>query len=143
ATTRLGADEAPAQVVVKLVKRCNKDAHERLAKENLAPKLFLCERVIGNLIVVVMERVPGQPLHMAHYSPLGLEAQRKVFDGLRQAIKALERDGLVHGDLRAPNIVVSPKSGQVKVIDFDWAAKQDEGFYPDTINTDSDVLREQ
>ena len=39
----------------------------------------------------------------------------------------------VHGDLRAPNIVVEDPAA-AKVIDFDWAAKRDEGFYPDTIN---------
>ena len=37
------------KVVVKLVKRYSKEAHEHLANKGLAPKLFLCQRVIGNL----------------------------------------------------------------------------------------------
>ena len=129
--TLLGGNE---DVVVKLVKRYSKEAHEHLANKGLAPKLFLCQGVIGNLIVVVMERVSGCLLNELH-GCLAADSQLLVFKSLKQVIEALEGEDFVHGDLRAPNIVVDPDSGVVKVIDFDWAAKHDKGFYPHTINT--------
>ena len=58
--TLLGDNEPPAEAVVKLVKRYNKEAHEHLADKGLAPKLFLCQHVIGNLIAVVMEHEIGR-----------------------------------------------------------------------------------
>ncbi len=134
--TFLGKKEAPT-LVVKLVKRYSKEAHEHLANKGLAPKLFVCQRVIGNLIAVVMERVTGNPLHIEHRS-LTASKQILVFNGLKRAITELGNEGLVHGDLRGPNIVVESKSDPVaaKVIDFDWAAKHDAGFYLDMINLD-------
>src|SRR5258707_2830000 len=122
------------KVVVKLVKRYSKEAHKHLANKGLAPKLFLCQRVIGNLIVVVMEHVSGCLLNEVPGS-LAAESQLLVFKSLKRATEELESEDFVHGDLRTPNIVVDPNS-DVKVIDFDWAAKHDQGHYPRTINTD-------
>src|SRR5258707_10245608 len=122
------------KVVVKLVKRYSKEAHKHLANKGLAPKLFLCQRVIGNLIVVVIEHVSGCLLNEVPGS-LAAESQLLVFKSLKRATEELESEDFVHGDLRAPNIVVDPNS-DVKVIDFDWAAKHDQGHYPRTINTD-------
>src|SRR5260370_534443 len=102
--TLLGKKEAPT-LVVKLVKRYSKEAHEHLANKGLAPKLFVCQRVIGNLIAVVMERVTGNPLHIEHRS-LTASKQILVFNELKRAITELGNKGLVHGDLRGPNIVV-------------------------------------
>ena len=134
--TLLGDNEPPAEAVVKLVKRYNKEAHEHLADKGLAPKLFLCQHIIGNLIVVVTERVRGKPLNLL-YGLLAADSQLSIFNGLKRAITELGNKGLVHGDLRAPNIMVESDPAAAKVIDFDWAAKHDEGYYPDTINTDA------
>ena len=134
--TLLGDNEPPAEAVVKPVKRYNKEAHEHLADKGLAPKLFLCQHIIGNLIVVVTERVRGKPLNLL-YGLLAADSQLSIFNGLKRAITELGNKGLVHGDLRAPNIMVESDPAAAKVIDFDWAAKHDEGYYPDTINTDA------
>ena len=134
--TLLGENEPPTQAVVKLVKRYSKEAHEHLADKGLAPKLFLCQHVIGNLIAVVMEHVTGTPLNLVQ-GLLAADSQLLIFNGLKRAIAELGNEGLVHGDLRAPNIVVESDPAAAKVVDFDWAAKHDEGFYPDAINTDA------
>ena len=118
------------------MKRYNKEAHEHLTDKGLAPKLFLCQHIIGNLIVVVTERVRGKPLNLL-YGLLAADSQLSIFNGLKRAITELGNKGLVHGDLRAPNIMVESDPAAAKVIDFDWAAKHDEGYYPDTINTDA------
>ena len=81
-----------------------------------------------------MERVSGCLLNEVSGS-LAPESQLLVFKNLKQVIKELESEYFVHGDLRAPNIVVDPNS-DVKVINFDWAAKHDQGHYPRSINTD-------
>ncbi|KAF9472016.1 hypothetical protein BDN70DRAFT_819266 [Pholiota conissans] len=125
----------PPRFVVKFAKRYGKAVHECLAREQLAPKLFICQRVIGNMIVVVMERAIGQPLDfMLRFGRLDIDA-RLIFECLKGAVSALKREGLVHGDIRARNIVVDEYSqGALKIVDFDWATKDGEGFYPDTIN---------
>ncbi|KAF8196940.1 hypothetical protein BJ912DRAFT_1056031 [Pholiota molesta] len=56
-----------------------------------------------------------------------------IFDQLKEVLTALQGRRLVHGDLRAPNIIVDAGS-TIKVVDFDWAAKEGEGVYPSTIN---------
>ncbi|KAF9476650.1 hypothetical protein BDN70DRAFT_838936 [Pholiota conissans] len=132
------ADSEP-DLIVKLVKRYGKAAHECLAAENLAPKVYLCQPVIGKFIVVAMERSKGRPL--SKFSAAALDALDKpiVLEKLRRVVNVLKKHMLVHGDLRAPNIVVdsgNPQEIAVNVVDFDWAAKHNEGLYPSTINTE-------
>jgi hypothetical protein len=50
------------EVVVKFTTRYNETVHCLLAKNHLAPKLHFCERVIGDLYMVVMDRVDGKSL---------------------------------------------------------------------------------
>jgi hypothetical protein len=47
------------EVIVKFTARYNEGAHRLLAKANLAPGLHFCERVIGDLYMVVMDRWMG------------------------------------------------------------------------------------
>ncbi|KAF9481272.1 hypothetical protein BDN70DRAFT_919967 [Pholiota conissans] len=121
-------------LVVKLAKRYGETAHRRLAEEMLAPKLILCHHVIGNLVVVVMERAKGSPLNRLKLD--GLD-KPSIFNQLKKVLAVLKGDNLVHGDLRAPNILVDTGNPRaVQVVDFDWGATHDEGFYPNTINLD-------
>lgn len=134
------AGEAPVQAIVKIARRYGAEAHICLAERELAPRLILCQPVIGNLIVVVMEHAPGEPLAVTARKLNALQ-KRLVFDNLKEAIRVLAHNGFVHGDLRAPNIMVhhdisNPAAVTVNVIDFDWAAEHGEGYYPDDINVD-------
>jgi hypothetical protein len=54
---KLVQDGTRVEVVVKFTANYNEEAHRILADEGLAPKLYACQRVIGNLFMVVMERL--------------------------------------------------------------------------------------
>ena len=45
------------EVIVKFTARYNAGAHHLLANDQLAPKLHFCERVIGGLYMVIIDRV--------------------------------------------------------------------------------------
>ena len=126
------------QVVVKFTRSYNKEAHERLAKQAVAPKLYHCERVIGDMFVVVMAHVRGVPLDLCE--SLKVDAKKSVFECLKRAVEELKAGGFVHGDLRAPNVLVA-SGWKAKIVDFDWAAKDGVGLYPLTINIDDERIR--
>jgi hypothetical protein len=124
-------DGTDVEVVVKFTANYNEQAHRILAEEGLAPKLYACQRVIGNLFMVVMERLQGTPMSAGiPENPL----EDSVFDDIRRAIGHLQGHNLVHGDLRAVNIVLEPNQKHAKVIDFDWAGTSGTARYPLTIN---------
>ncbi|KAF8193340.1 hypothetical protein BJ912DRAFT_960767 [Pholiota molesta] len=136
---QLNADDSSAQLIVKVVKRYGQAAHHCLAKGMLAPRLLLCQPIIGNLIIVVMERAKGRPLNSFIGDDLLALNGCLVFNRLKEALTLLEREKLVHGDLRDVNIMVddsNPQAVTVSIVDFDWAVKHDEGFYPDNINVE-------
>ncbi|KAI0291295.1 hypothetical protein BC826DRAFT_886738, partial [Russula brevipes] len=119
------------EVVVKFTANYNEQAHRILADEGLAPKLYACQRVIGNLFMVVMERLNGTPMSA------GIPERRledSVFDDIRRAVGHLQGHNLVHGDLRAVNIMLEPNQKHAKVIDFDWAGTSGTDRYPLTMN---------
>jgi hypothetical protein len=128
---KLVQDGTDVEVVVKFTANYNELAHRILADEGLAPKLYACQRVIGNLFMVVMEHLEGTPMS-ADIPENSLEDS--VFDDIRRAIGFLQRHNLVHGDLRAANIVVEPNRAHAKVIDFDWAGMSGIDRYRLTIN---------
>jgi len=119
------------EVVVKFTATYNEVVHKLLAEKGLAPKLYACQRVIGNLFMVVMERIAGKPLAFDfREAPL----KDTVFEDITRAVEVLKEHDLVHGDLRAVNVMVDPKQEHAKVIDFDWAGKSGTARYPLTIN---------
>ena len=52
------------------------------------------------------------------------ECKRVITD----LVTSFHNNGLVHGDLRSPNILLSGKA--VMLIDFDWGGKDGEAHYP-------------
>ncbi|KAI0291301.1 hypothetical protein BC826DRAFT_1106047 [Russula brevipes] len=128
---KLVQDRTRVEVVVKFTANYNEQAHRILADEGLAPKLYACRRVIGNLFMVVMERLEGTPMSAGIQ---GEYLEDSVFDDIRRAIGFLQRHDLVHGDLRAVNIVLDPNQAHAKLVDFDWAGKSGIDRYSLTIN---------
>ncbi|KAF9476864.1 hypothetical protein BDN70DRAFT_811525, partial [Pholiota conissans] len=97
-------------------------AHDCLAAENPAPKLHLCQPVFGKFVIVVMECAKGHPLSKFSAAALYALAKPTVFGQLEKAIDVLEKHELVHGDLRAPNIVVdsgNPQGVAMSIVNFD------------------------
>jgi hypothetical protein len=124
------------EVVVKFTAHYNEAAHRILAEAQLAPTLHFCERVIGNLYMVIMDRVDGKSIWQLQEegAPVPTVVSKKV----EHALNLLHAQDIVFADLRDPNIlhVASKGSGEgcVILVDFDWPAKDGEGRYPAILN---------
>ncbi|KIK15018.1 hypothetical protein PISMIDRAFT_115941 [Pisolithus microcarpus 441] len=125
----------PENIVVKFVTRYGVDAHQTMADAGFAPKLRYFGSIgtganatwYGKLKMVVMDYVEGLTLSDA------LERGEVPADfptRLREAIAFLHGAGFVFGDLREPNIMLTPGDKVVQLIDFDWAGKDGEAVYP-------------
>ncbi|KAF5357457.1 hypothetical protein D9757_012969 [Collybiopsis confluens] len=128
------------KVVVKFVERYGEIAHKQLAKAGLAPKLLYCGSIwkettqqlgMGKRKMVVMEYIEGKHPHGG--------VSDSVRDAIANAIQGLHQNGLVHGDIRLPNIIIQDsdqsnpnldEAKRVRILDFDWAGKDGEVRYP-------------
>ncbi|KAF5340859.1 hypothetical protein D9757_014810 [Collybiopsis confluens] len=124
------------KVVVKFVERYGEIAHKQLAKAGLAPKLLYCGSIwkettqqlgMGKRKMVVMEYIEGKHPHGG--------VSDSVRDAIANAIQGLHQNGLVHGDIRLPNIIIQDsdqsnpnldEAKRVRILDFDWAGKDGE-----------------
>ena len=122
---------SPIDVVVKFVERYGEEAHQLLAEEHLVPQLLYCGRVgvhdddptFGELRMVVMEYVDGETLHEVKRVPPSAKAE------VARALQILHDQDCIFGDLRRQNVMIT-RNEQVKLIDFDWAGKENETRYP-------------
>ncbi|TBU41190.1 hypothetical protein BD309DRAFT_868775, partial [Dichomitus squalens] len=123
------------EVAVKFTARYGVAAHELLAKQGLAPILYACRPVLGDLYMVVMEFVSGKTAW--NMIELCEQIPHPVWADVQKAIGALHEKDLVFGDLRLPNIMCVPtESGgmRAKLVDFDWAGIHGKDRYPTTMN---------
>jgi tRNA A-37 threonylcarbamoyl transferase component Bud32 len=120
------------QVIVKFTARYNEEAHNLLTKVGLAPGLHFCERVIGDLYMVVMDRVDGKSIWQLQGDKIPVPAI--VSERVRDAVLLLHENNIVFGDLRDPNILYDVSNDRVVLVDFDWAGKDGESRYPATLN---------
>ena len=127
----------PAQeIVVKFVDRYGVRAHRILAAEGLAPKLFFYgsprlsneQPSYRSLSMVVMEYIDGETFAQAK-KEMNTQTTEKVRLELRRALDLLHDHGLVFGDLRPPNVMIT-KAHKVKLIDFNWAGENGQAKYP-------------
>ncbi|PPQ79188.1 hypothetical protein CVT25_002773 [Psilocybe cyanescens] len=124
----------PRDIVVKFVERYGARAHRLLADNGLAPELIYYgsprlndeEPSYNSLFMVVMGFVDGQTLAK---SKLNKEEAEKVRGALKNALKLLHDNGLVFGDVRSPNVMITAAK-EVKLIDFDWAGEEGQAKYP-------------
>ncbi|KAG5635474.1 hypothetical protein H0H81_011102 [Sphagnurus paluster] len=132
-TTFMARTKNPASelIVVKFVQRYNKEAHELLAANGMAPKLRYCDEVgvhdgdpsYGHLRMVVMDFVDGETAEKAlTFPPAFVQRIRDILTVLHQA-------DYVFGDLRRPNVMIT-KNTEVMFIDFDMVGKHGESTYP-------------
>jgi hypothetical protein len=125
-----------AQRVVKFTARYNPTALRILAGAQLAPTLHFCERVIGGLYMVVMDRVDGKSIWQLQQegTPLPAFVPKMVEDALRR----LHEQDILFGDLRDPNILCLASKGSGKgclsLVDFDWPGKDGQDRYPAILN---------
>jgi len=127
---------SPIDVVVKFVSSSlwsatGKTHIDSLLITTLAPQLLYCGSVgiqhddptFRGLRMVVMEYVDGQTLHDVERVPPGAKGE------VDRALKILHNKDYVFGDLRRQNVMVT-KNAEVKLVDFDWAGKENETRYP-------------
>ena len=127
----------PAQdIVVKFVERYGGKAHRILADAGLAPKLLYYgsphhdddQPSYRSIEMVVMEYIDGDTLVKAR-PKMNEVTMKKVSSEVRRALELLHGHGLVFGDLRLPNIMIT-KDDEVKLIDFNWAGEGGQTKYP-------------
>ena len=85
------------EVIVKFTARYNEVAHRLLADADLAPELHFCERVIGDLYMVVMDRVDGTSVWQLQQDKKSVPAV--VLNDINNALRILHANGIVFGDL--------------------------------------------
>ena len=129
-------------IVVKFVDHYGERAHRLLAENNLAPTLFYygspCldkKPSYHSLSMVVMDYIDGDTLASAkEEGRLDEKTIQIVRSELLRAIKILHLGGLVFGDLRLPNVIIT-KANEVKLIDFNWAGEEGRAKYPSLISS--------
>ena len=140
-------EASPKHIVVKFVTSYGVDAHQHMASIGFAPQLLYHGKInvdvdtdiplYGDLRMVVMEYVQGLTFEEAL-------KQKTVFakfkTDLGQALDQLHSAGYVFGDLRRPNVIVTPhgRRSTAQLIDFDWAGKEGEVKYPVSISSSID-----
>src|SRR5882757_5536789 len=121
----------------KFTARYYETAHHILADAQLAPRLHFCERVVGNLYMIVMDRVDGKSIWQL-WQEEGTPVPGIVSKKAEDALKLLHALDIIFADLRDPNILYVASKGEgegcVMLVDFDWPAKDGEGRYPATLN---------
>ena len=128
------------QVLVKLVPRSySQDVHKHMADNGLAPKLYSYAEVKDVPTAYVMEYLDPsiwQTLHQLSKpkNKPNKPTANQLRGTLQKIIAALDEKKYVHGDLRSNNIMirtdVMDKSVELKVVDFDWAGKAGQVYYP-------------
>jgi len=73
--------------------------------------------------MVVMEYIEGDTLAAKQKSGIDEGMSETVRSEIQQALKLLHDNGLVFGDLRRPNIMIT-KDGKVKLIDFNYPPQE-------------------
>jgi serine/threonine protein kinase len=140
-TLRARTETMPAQdIVVKFVDRYGQRAHKMLAEKGFAPELLYCgspclddnQSSYQSISMVVMEYVNGNTVAVAKQK-MSEKLVETIQSAVRCALDLLHKNGLVFGDLRPPNVMITT-DGKVKLIDFDWAGEDGQAKYPSLIS---------
>ena len=118
------------EVVVKFVRHHYGEAvHKCLADAGFAPKLIDCCLLPGGWYAVVMEKLNGHSIFTTTVS------ESDIKRSLRTAVELMHGNNYVHGDLRPQNFLIVDRS--IRVLDFDWADKENTATYPPELNENS------
>jgi serine/threonine protein kinase/tetratricopeptide (TPR) repeat protein len=78
---------------------------------------------VGDELFLVMEFIDGSTLRDRLQSPLGVSEFCTIAIQCVDALKAAHHNGIVHGDLKPSNIMLTRERGDVKVCDFGLARR--------------------
>ncbi|KAI6094094.1 hypothetical protein F5141DRAFT_1038270 [Pisolithus sp. B1] len=125
-------------IMVKLARRYSYGLHMFCADRGYAPALLGFERLPGGFFCIAMELVQSA-LPISQFPHI--EKHREWAEQLRELVESFHAEDLVHGDLRAPNIICD--RNRVMLIDFDCGGKEGEVSYPDgPLDADLTIGRE-
>ena len=122
------------KIFVKFARRYGEDAHRAAHAHGFAPKLRAVEYFADGWAMVVMDDISHQ-----YCAVEGRKLKTDVYEAVKDGLALLHADGFVHGDVRETNIMVkrdgvdSEGLGDVILIDFDWAGKENVVRYPSNI----------
>lgn len=133
----MGSAADGPEVVVKFCFRYGEAAHRLLADREppLAPKLHRCVPLLGGVTMVVMDIAPG--FDDFETTQVNFKLPSATLADIRTAVAELHSAGLVHGDVRRPNVVAAQRGdGEIggMLIDFDWAGEEGRVRYPAALN---------
>ncbi|KAF7321360.1 hypothetical protein MKEN_00656200 [Mycena kentingensis (nom. inval.)] len=108
--------------IVKFLRGRYGEAHHK-AMERFAPRLHDVVQLMDGWKMVVMDHVDGLSASDPDFIPTS-----DHLDQLDQLGDALAAKGIVHGDLRDANIMVSDES--LRLVDWDWSGQAEVDRYP-------------
>jgi len=126
-------DNPEDKIFVKFALCYSENMHETAYAYGFAPRLWAVEHFVDGWVMVVMDDVLHQYCWM--WKPL----KKKVYQAAKKALALLHKDGYVHGDVCEMNIMVkrdgvnSKDLGEIILVDFDWARKENTIQYPSNI----------
>ncbi|KAG2362906.1 hypothetical protein BDR07DRAFT_1450949 [Suillus spraguei] len=127
--------DRPAEdaICIKFVRHYSQEVHLCCASSGLAPRLRGFKELPGGWSMVVMDKLVGYDV-LADL-PNTEHIPRSAFEPIREQLKELHAEKLVHGDIRDTNILVK-KDDRTKfmIIDFDWAGTANVVLYPPYVN---------
>ncbi|PVG03040.1 hypothetical protein CPB86DRAFT_779928, partial [Serendipita vermifera] len=130
----------PQHLCIKFAKRYSKPAHQTLADLGFAPRLRTVMELPGSWLMIVMDRSEYTLLSEVSLSLLP-QAQLAVKSRVLYAVERLHERKLVHGDIRAVNILIDTETinneggCSIHIVDFDWAGTLGTAKYPMRVNT--------
>jgi alkyl hydroperoxide reductase subunit AhpC/predicted Ser/Thr protein kinase len=113
------------RVAIKIIGRKASTARDQvLAEAGAAAKLHhknICTVFsvdsVETVPVIVMEFIDGQPLSNCDLAAFDADARRHIALGIAEGLAEAQAHGVVHGDLKPANIMVS-RAGDAKLLDF-------------------------
>ncbi|KAI0252130.1 hypothetical protein BJV78DRAFT_1352562 [Lactifluus subvellereus] len=113
------------QIIVKFTLRYSIELHAFCARRGQAPGILGFGKLPGGWSVVAMDYI-SPSVHPSRSSNLTRLCDKWV-DDLQKLMQSFHDQGLVHGDLREPNMLCDGE--KVMLIDFDWGGKVGEVYY--------------
>jgi RIO1 family len=114
------------QMMVKFTRRYSIELHAFCTGCGHAPGILGFGKLPGGWFVVAMDYI--SPLVHLSRSPNLARLCNKWIDDLQKLMQSIHDHGLVHGDLREPNMLCDGE--KVILVDFDWGGKVGEAYYP-------------
>jgi serine/threonine protein kinase len=129
------------KICIKFVHCYSVEVHKFCTSINCAPRLLGFESLGGGWHMVVMEDLSAGDYFDLFGSSLAPDRVAAIKERLDQVLVQMHQQGLVHGDLRDANVMVTnDPTPAVMLVDFDWAGRIGEARYPINVNR-GDVYR--